>query len=110
LEETADKVLVDAPCSGFGVVRRKPEIKYKEHTEIRQLPETQKRILEVSSKYVKKGGILLYCTCTINTEENQDVTAEFLKSNTEFIREDSIQLFPNINDTDGFYICRMRRR
>ncbi|MGI6732825.1 MAG: 16S rRNA (cytosine(967)-C(5))-methyltransferase RsmB [Anaerovoracaceae bacterium] len=111
LAEQADRVLVDAPCSGLGIVRRKPEIKYKEwEGELESLPELQMRILNASSKYVKPGGVLLYSTCTINTAENQDITKAFLKENKQFIMEESIQLFPNITDTDGFYICRMRRR
>lgn len=108
-EELADRVLVDAPCSGLGVVRRKPEIKYKDIKEVEKLPEIQSRILSSSSEYVKKGGILVYSTCTINPAENQEVTADFLKNNKGFIKEDEIQLFPNINDTDGFYICKMKK-
>lgn len=111
LEETADKVMVDAPCSGLGVVRRKPEIKYKKWGDrgIKKLQDTQLRILSVSSQYVKRGGILQYCTCTINPAENEEIIAEFLRYSDYFIKEDEIQLLPNINDTDGFYICRMRR-
>lgn len=110
LEASADRVLVDAPCSGLGVVRRKPEIKYKEWDgELEHLPEIQRQILAASSEYVKKGGMLLYSTCTINPAENQDVVRDFLKANNEFKEQESIQLFPSINDTDGFYICSMRR-
>ncbi|MFA5634801.1 MAG: 16S rRNA (cytosine(967)-C(5))-methyltransferase RsmB [Anaerovoracaceae bacterium] len=111
MSEQADRVLVDAPCSGLGIVRRKPEIKYKEWDgELENLPEIQMRILNASSRYVKMGGTLVYSTCTLNPAENQDITSRFLKENREFIKEESIQLFPNINDTDGFYICRMIRR
>lgn len=110
LEEKADRVLVDAPCSGLGTVRRKPEIKYKEEKEIKDLPGIQKRILSASSKYVKPGGILVYSTCTINKEENSEVTKEFLMFNENFEKLEEIQLLPNINDTDGFYICKMQRR
>ena len=110
LIESADRVLVDAPCSGLGVVRRKPEIKYKKkNLEIENLPEKQLNILRASSKYVKPGGILVYSTCTINPEENQGVVSEFLKENPMFIKEDMIQLMPNVNDTDGFFICKMSR-
>lgn len=110
MEGLADRVLVDAPCSGLGVVRRKPEIKYKEYDEeIKKLPVKQLDILSSSSKYVKKDGVLVYSTCTINPDENQKVVMEFLKNNDGFIKEESIQLIPNINNTDGFYICRMRR-
>ncbi|NLY71782.1 MAG: 16S rRNA (cytosine(967)-C(5))-methyltransferase RsmB [Clostridiales bacterium] len=107
----ADRVIVDAPCSGLGVIRRKPEIKYKDNEmAVKDLPKKQLSILTASSRYVKNNGILLYSTCTINREENQNVVNEFIKYNKTFEIEDSIQLFPNINGTDGFYICKMRRR
>ncbi len=111
LEEKADRVLVDAPCSGLGVVRRKPEIKYKKYdAEMRELPEKQLEILSTCSKYVKPKGVLVYSTCTINPDENHRIVLEFLKRNPSFIKEESIQLLPNVNDTDGFYICKMRRK
>lgn len=110
LFQKADRVLVDAPCSGLGVVRRKPEIKHKKQTaELQELPKKQLTILSTSSKYVKPGGTLVYCTCTINTHENQRVVQEFLKNNPSFVKEESIQLLPNINNTDGFFICRMKK-
>ena len=110
LIESADRVLVDAPCSGLGVVRRKPEIKYKKrNTEIESLPEKQLNILTTCSKYVKPGGVLVYSTCTINPEENQGVIVEFLKEKPMFVREDMIQLMPNVNGTDGFFICKMKK-
>lgn len=106
----ADRVLVDAPCSGLGVVRRKPEIKYKERNdEMELLPKKQLAILSASSSYVKPGGTLVYSTCTINPEENEKVVTEFLKSNKGFSRVERTLLLPNVNDTDGFFICVMRR-
>lgn len=110
LLKKADRVLADVPCSGLGTVRRKPEIKYKEEEEFKTLPEVQKSILSYASKYVKTGGTLVYSTCTINKEENQEVIKEFLLFNDDFIKLEEIQLMPNINDTDGFYICKMQRR
>ena len=108
--EKADRVLVDAPCSGLGVIRRKPEIKYKKKTpEMDNLPAKQLHILSASSRYVKPGGVLVYSTCTINSDENQKVTAEFLKNNPSFTKEDVIQLMPNVNGTDGFFICKMKK-
>ena len=108
--EKADRVLVDAPCSGFGVIRRKPEIKYKKKTaELESLPAKQLDILSSSSKYVKQGGVLVYSTCTINPDENQKVVAEFLKKNPWFVKEETVQLMPNVNGTDGFFICKMRK-
>lgn len=110
LQEKADRVLVDAPCTGLGVIRRKPEIKYKrKSSELDSLPRKQADILEASSKYVKPGGILLYSTCTINPYENQRVVIDFLRRNPLFKKIEAIQLLPNINDTDGFYICKMQK-
>ena len=106
----ADRVLVDAPCSGLGVIRRKPEIKYKEYTnEMMLLPKKQQDILSASSSYVKPGGTLVYSTCTINPEENEKVVEEFLKRNRDFQRVERTLLLPNINGTDGFFICVMKR-
>lgn len=108
--EKADRVLVDAPCSGLGVVRRKPEIKFKkQNLEIEELPRKQLAILSASSKYLKPGGVLVYSTCTISPYENQKVIKDFLKKNPNFIKEEEMQLLPNINNTDGFFICKMRK-
>lgn len=105
----ADRVLVDAPCSGLGVVRRKPEIKYKEKTqEMDLLPRTQLKILTNAAKYVKVGGTLVYSTCTINPYENQRIVDDFLKKNNLFEVEEMIQLLPNKDGTDGFFICVMK--
>lgn len=110
LVEKADRVLVDAPCSGLGVIRRKPEIKYKKKSaDTDSLPRKQLEILTAASKYVKPGGVLLYSTCTINPYENQRVVNDFLKKSPMFKKLEAIQLLPNINDTDGFYICKMQK-
>lgn len=110
LAEKADRVIVDAPCSGLGVIRRKPEIKYKKKSsEIDSLPRKQIEILSASSTYVKPGGILLYSTCTINPYENQRVVKDFLRKHPQFEKIEAIQLLPNINGTDGFYICKMKK-
>ena len=86
----ADKVLIDVPCSGLGIIRRKPEIKYKSKAEIKDLPVLQRKILENASKYVKVGGNLLYSTCTILDSENievtgNEVTLHYSESKTETI-------------------------
>ena len=108
--QKADKVLVDAPCSGLGVVRRKPEIKYKEYTtEMELLPKKQLAILSASSGYVKPGGTLLYSTCTVNPKENEKVVEAFLKKNTSFKKIERTLLLPNVNGTDGFFICVMKK-
>ncbi len=105
----ADRVLVDAPCSGLGVIRRKPEIKYREEAGIDELPMLQRRILQASSTYVRPGGTLLYSTCTINPEENGNVADAFLKENPSFEQISSRQLLPHEDGTDGFFICAMKR-
>lgn len=106
----ADRVLVDAPCSGLGVIRRKPEIKYKEESdELMLLPKKQEAILSASASYVKPGGTLVYSTCTINPQENEMVIDEFLKRNRDFEKVERLLLMPNVNGTDGFFICVMKR-
>ena len=110
LVKRADRVLVDAPCSGLGVIRRKPEIKYKEQTdEMLLLPQKQLAILSASSSYVKPGGTLVYSTCTINPDENEKVVDAFLKKNRDFEKVERTLLLPNVNGTDGFFICVMKR-
>lgn len=107
----ADRVIVDAPCSGLGVIRRKPEIKYKKYdNDMRQLPLKQRDILEASSAYVKPGGVLLYSTCTINREENDEVVDAFLRRNPDFEEVERMQLLPNVDGTDGFFICVINRK
>ncbi len=109
--EMADRVLVDAPCSGLGVVRRKPEIKYARDEDILdKLSEVQFSILSASSKYVRSGGILVYTTCTLMRQENEDVVNRFLDADPEFEKLSQRTLFPNIDGTDGFFICKMRKK
>ena len=107
----ADRVLCDVPCSGLGVVRRKPEIKYKRYTrEMELLTVKQRSILEASSKYVKMGGTIVYSTCTINKYENDRVVNDFLAKYKEFEEIERKQLFTNVDGTDGFFYCVMRRK
>lgn len=109
--EKADKVLVDGPCSGLGVIRKKPEIKYKEvDLAAVNLPQKQLEILTVSSNYVKEDGIIVYSTCTINPKENEQVVKDFLCNNENFILISEKQFSPNRDGTDGFYICKMKRK
>ncbi|MBQ5797352.1 MAG: hypothetical protein IIW15_04910 [Firmicutes bacterium] len=111
LQNAADRVLVDAPCSGLGVIRRKPEIKYRpEDDERRQLPEIQKKILDNACQYAKEGGILVYSTCTVNLEENAWVTQAFLERHPEFERIEEQQMYLGAQEGDGFYICKMKRK
>lgn len=110
LVEKADKVIADVPCSGLGVIRRKPEIKYKKNLrELDSLPRKQLEILTVASKYVKLGGIVQYSTCTINKNENEKVVREFLKKNKNFSIVEEYQFMPHKDKTDGFYVCKMKK-
>lgn len=111
LIDTADRVLVDGPCSGLGVIRRKPEIKYKVLEDWgRELAEKQYAILKNSGRYVKSGGVLVYSTCTINKTENEDVAERFLTEHEEFELIESRQLLPDRDGCDGFFICKMRKK
>ena len=103
-----DKVLADVPCSGLGVMRRKPEIKYKGKQELDELIERQQQILNAAADYVADGGILVYSTCTVNPWENEKQIEKFLRGNREFKALEEKQLLPG-GGTDGFFICRMRK-
>ena len=107
-----DVVLCDVPCSGLGIIRKKPDIRYKDPAALAGLPEIQRAILANASRYVKPGGVLVYSTCTVLPEENDGVTVAFLRKNTAFSEEKLAFpkiLWPQRNGTDGFYICKMRR-
>ncbi len=104
LFSTADAVIADVTCSGLGIIAKKPDIKYKEKSEIERLPEIQYAILSSSAKYLKKGGRLLYSTCTLNPEENERVVDRFLKENPDFKREGSpTTIFAEDGFEDGFF-------
>ncbi|MCM1164685.1 MAG: 16S rRNA (cytosine(967)-C(5))-methyltransferase RsmB [Lachnospiraceae bacterium] len=117
----ADKVLCDVPCSGLGVIRRKPEIKYKDEKEFEELPRLQKAILEVSAQYVKKGGTLVYSTCTLSRAENDEVARAFAETHPDFSpivqpipyagAENSPMrtFFPEEDGGDGFFTAAFRR-
>lgn len=105
----ADRILCDVPCSGFGIVRRKPEIRYKDLDTIKDLPEIQYNILSTSAKYLKNGGKLIYSTCTLNKKENEKVVARFLDNNPEYKLLDQKTIFPSSNGGDGFFWSLMER-
>ena len=117
----ADLVIADVPCSGFGVIRKKPDIRYKPEQETAGLPDIQKRILSALSTYVSPGGALLYSTCTVLRRENEDIIEWFLRGNRQFETESftlpgagearggMITLWPHIHGTDGFFICKLRK-
>lgn len=111
LIDKASVVLVDAPCSGFGILRRKPDIKYnRKPRDIKRLIERQRAILQKSSDYVKIGGRLVYSTCTLIKEENEDRVAEFLSKNDGFRLISQRTLLPSVDGCDGFYIGIMERK
>lgn len=117
----ADKVLCDVPCSGLGVIRRKPEIKYKDEKEFEELPRLQKAILDVSAQYVKKGGTLVYSTCTLSRAENDEVAQEFANTHPDFSpivqpipyagadNSPMRTFFPEEDGGDGFFTASFRR-
>ena len=116
-----DTVLCDVPCSGLGIIRKKPDIRYKDVHEFKALPDIQRAILENSVRYVRPGGVLVYSTCTVLPEENENVTDAFLTAHPDFAyeaftlpdgrtTEGHITLWPQRDGTDGFYLSRMRRR
>lgn len=120
--QQADVVLCDVPCSGLGIIRKKPEIRYKNPAELENLPALQAKILRNCAQYVRPGGTLVYSTCTILQRENEDVVRAFLAEHTDFAaapwshpvcgaREDGmVTLLPPLHDTDGFFIAKLHRR
>ena len=119
----ADRVLVDAPCSGLGVLRRKPDARWKKSArDAKTLPSLQHAILESAAQTVKKGGVLVYSTCTMEECENAAVVNAFLETHTDFALEETgrflpvqktaermVQIMPEADGPDGFFIARMRR-
>ena len=120
--EKMDVVIADVPCSGYGIIRKKPDIRYKNPASMEDLPRLQLAILRNQARYVKRGGVLLYSTCTLLRRENEDVVSAFLAENKEFYLEPltlpapfpgnesgMLTLIPGEYDTDGFFIARLRR-
>ncbi len=116
----ADRVICDVPCSGLGVFSKKPDLRYKDVSEIAALPTLQYEILEKSAVYLKTGGYILYSTCTVNPAENEAVTDKFIAGHPEFSYEPVIvgnisaptgrlTLLPHKHNTDGFYIAKLRK-
>ena len=121
--EKMDVVLADVPCSGYGIIRKKPDIRYKDPEEMERLPQLQLRILDKQAEYVKKGGVLLYSTCTLVRGENEAVVEAFLAHRNDFVLEPldlpdvfpknttgMLTLVPGEYDTDGFFIAKLRRK
>lgn len=110
LLKTADRVLCDVPCSGLGVLRRKPEIRLRELTFIDNLTDIQYNILVHASKYLRMDGVLVYSTCTLSRAENEGVCDRFLRENPAYQKDgDYKTLLPHKDGTDGFFIARLRR-
>ena len=125
--EKADIVLADVPCSGLGVIGKKTDIKYRtDEDKIQELSVLQKRILHNAASYVKPGGVLIYSTCTITREENQDNVAWFTENypfvlesldpylceelHSETTAQGYLQLLPGVHKTDGFFLARLRKK
>lgn len=120
-EKAADRIICDVPCSGFGVLAKKPELRYKNPEESAALPKIQHDILNNACKYLKSGGTLIYSTCTILPEENEKNIEDFLASHPDFYLEEwqvgdivakggMITLLPHIHETDGFFIAKLKRK
>ena len=116
----ADKVICDVPCSGLGVLGKKPDLRYKSEESAAELPSLQYEILEESVKYLKVGGELLYSTCTLNPEENERVVERFLEAHDEYSVLDfescgykseggMLTLLPHIHSSDGFFMAKIRK-
>lgn len=122
-EGKMDVVIADVPCSGYGIIRKKPDIRFKSPDDMKELPQLQLAILENQSRYVKPGGTLMYSTCTLVRRENEGVVEKFLKKHPDFYLQElslpdvfppntsgMLALVPGEYDTDGFFIARLRRK
>lgn len=121
-EGAFDLVMADVPCSGLGVIRKKPEIRYRDPKPLEGLPAVQRDILSNVSRYVCPGGVLLYATCTLLKRENEDVVKDFLTTHEEYSLEPftlpgpvgetsgMVTLWPHRHGTDGFFIAKLRRK
>lgn len=112
LNKKFDKILLDVPCLGIGVIKRKPDIKWQRKVEdIKEITKTQATILENCSRYLKKGGSLVYSTCSILKEENEDIISNFLSKQTDFeiAENDVINIFQD-EEKDGFFICKLHKK
>ena len=115
-------MIADVPCSGLGIIRKKPDIRYKDPAPLENLPAVQGAILDNVSAYVKPGGTLLYATCTLLERENEAVVAAFLGAHPEFalqpfvlpgpigeVGEGMLTLWPHLHGTDGFFMAKLRK-
>ncbi len=118
---TADRVICDVPCSGLGVLGKKPDLRYKDTSVLTELPPLQLDILTASARYLKVGGELLYSTCTLNPAENEQVVARFLAENPDFepcdftvgslkSTDEMLYMLPHIHSTDGFFMAKIIKK
>lgn len=117
-----DAVIADIPCSGLGVIRKKPDIRRKAEADISELPAIQRDIANRLARNVKRGGVLIYSTCTVLHEENEDIVEAFLRENADFSAESFYlpngtfcesgmhTFWPNVDGTDGFFVSKLRRQ
>lgn len=120
-EEQFDLVIADVPCSGLGIIRKKPDIRYKDPEALKGLPGVQMDILENVARYVRPGGVLLYATCTLLRRENEGVVEQFLAKESQFTLESfelpgpigtmpgMLTLWPHRHGADGFFMAKLRR-
>ena len=115
-EEIADKIMCDVPCTGFGLMRKKPDIRYtRKEEDIASLASLSRKILDNASKYLKKGGVLVFSTCTIEPLENEKTIETFLTDHKDFSLYpfgDNVSyktFYPNVDNTDGFFVCRLKK-
>lgn len=110
-KEKFDKILLDVPCSGLGVIRKKPDIKWTRKIEdFEELMSVQEKILDTCSEYLKPGGRMVYSTCTVLKRENEEQIDRFLLTHSDFTLVEQVKLFPNVDETDGFYIAVLERK
>ena len=110
-KEAFDRVLADVPCSGLGVLRRKPDIRLNKTPFANdELVKIQRKIFENASLYVRKGGKLIYSTCTVSKSENEDAVRDFLSRHSDFELVEEKQLLPHIDNTDGFFYAVLERK
>jgi len=126
-EKAFDRILLDAPCTGLGIIRRKPDIKWARETKgIESITKLQKTLIQTVSEALKPGGVLVYSTCTVLPEENEEIVRSFLENNRDFIEDNiapflpdtlavyarggMLQIYPNRDGVDGFFMARLRRK
>ena len=121
LVESADRMLLDLPCSGLGVMAKKPDLRFKNPEDIERLPEVQLAILKNSLRYLKKGGRAVVSTCTLAKSENEDLVRRFISEHSDFslvpfdigglsVPEGMLQMYPDTHGTDGFFIALLEKK